>query len=886
MAESIGTSPKSKPSKAVAIAKKVARYAPPLIVQIVTFVATQALANEYNDYAVDDWRTPLAAKAALLTFTICGAISGLAGVLFGWGIENPSKFVRVGDGIIQLGSLAIAIALTVVMLQDHSVMKDAGIACTGANLRVCLPERSACSNLTKPPCDAYLDKDELIAGNPIGNPLLNVNASFGSEIGWAMNLAGQLEYRTFQYETYGTGMTVATTWVPEGSRGSYSMGLAGGTTTGAPFTTAPAQRTELAFLRDPIIKVNTETTNRGEPFVRFDVVRGIGGSNCVPTPTTAFDGSTVTASTCGANQLLMFGDDAIQAGKLCRYGCAGTNEECLGWGAPLRTTNDVFIALRTPFQNHVQALEARARANNDQAGVQAANDFLTWLQNSEVVRGSWDIDPHVGTRRRGRFSGFRFHYQYEDRHVVPLPNPPGPTDVAYPYTHPTQVKCQLQTVTASEATTCKNTHGSDCCFKTFPGSTFEGNHNDRINRNDNPLYGGANPIPFTPYGTEGTHIEVEELPRWPGGPAGARTQFSCAVIDGLSNLGAACTACTDPNIIPCGPNGDDVMTGFEEGASASDVHTKDMVNATVGFGSDLDPARFGTRDWTEVEANWCGAKLLQDTYAGFFGLTTASIILMAISAITASWDNITMIEEETTAKKIFVALGILLSEVLNVLLFLWPSFKVSMLLFVGHASGVDAAGIAAYVAADKFLGLDYEWAVPYYRSISIGIAVVQALLILHALVMTLWNDDKVARLVGVLKVALVGAGMGVLYSSMFAIFPAITATVDSIPAYNQMVDGLASTVANNETDYAVIQATLTGASFLEAQTDIGEEDGWQAYVVYFLTLAVGFADQIELIVLKKLQKKQIDGDSKVVTSSSASSSSASSSSATAGTVAV
>ena len=108
------------------LAKKVLKYAPPFITQVVTFAATRALENEYQDYGGDDFTTPLVAKGALVAITIISSITALYAAAMGWGVENASKFVRRGEIVINVVALIIAIVSASVMLQSHETLKDAG----------------------------------------------------------------------------------------------------------------------------------------------------------------------------------------------------------------------------------------------------------------------------------------------------------------------------------------------------------------------------------------------------------------------------------------------------------------------------------------------------------------------------------------------------------------------------------------------------------------------------------------------------------------------------------------------------------------------------------------------------------------------------------------
>jgi len=304
-----------------------------------------------------------------------------------------------------------------------------------------------------------------------------------------------------------------------------------------------------------------------------------------------------------------------------------------------------------------------------------------------------------------------------------------------------------------------------------------------------------------------------------------------------------------------------------------DPEPRPSPNATVGFGGDDEDSRFATRDWLENKRVWCGSKLLQDSYEGFFGLTVASAILMVVSAMQTAWDGITLIEEDSRTKRYAVATGIVLTEILNVLLFILPSFHTAMLIHVGMAqTPSEGAGISMATAIKFFLDKEYAWASIYYRSFAVLMVVVQLALAVQIIGMALTTSDNKARVVSIVKVVFVTLGLFFVWQPNFDIFPAIKAIDDGIPKYDQFLSDAAfvldpanaNTFASNTT--AIADKMLAGGGqMIKPQADIGKlAAGWELILVWVLTLLISLADQLELLILNKLKKKDATRDGKVV----------------------
>ena len=129
---------------------KFCRFAPPLITQVATFVATRALANEYADYGADRAHVPLGAKLTLISITILSAVTGLLTVLGTWKSSEKPKAIKAGDVLLQLVALVIAVWAGSSMLTDHGVLEAEGKKCDGPNARVSRPKPARRSPAPQP----------------------------------------------------------------------------------------------------------------------------------------------------------------------------------------------------------------------------------------------------------------------------------------------------------------------------------------------------------------------------------------------------------------------------------------------------------------------------------------------------------------------------------------------------------------------------------------------------------------------------------------------------------------------------------------------------------------------------------------------------------------
>ena len=172
---------------------KFCRYAPPLVTQIATFVATRALATEYEDYGKDRGHIPLGAKITLIAITLLSALTGLVAVVGTWKTSDKSRKVKSVDVVLQVVAIIIAIVAGSSTITDHNALVTAGLSCAGPNARVCLPAASECSDTSKPPCDVYVDTDKLVADAKKNN--LNYENHFG----W---IDQGDKYRTVQYAAF------------------------------------------------------------------------------------------------------------------------------------------------------------------------------------------------------------------------------------------------------------------------------------------------------------------------------------------------------------------------------------------------------------------------------------------------------------------------------------------------------------------------------------------------------------------------------------------------------------------------------------------------------------------------------------------------------------
>ena len=197
------------------------------------------------------------------------------------------------------------------------------------------------------------------------------------------------------------------------------------------------------------------------------------------------------------------------------------------------------------------------------------------------------------------------------------------------------------------------------------------------------------------------------------------------------------------------------------------------------------------------------------------------------------------------------------------LLFILPSFHTAMLIHVGHPSAADAAGVPKGVTIQFFMDKEYAWASIYYRSFAVLMVVVQLALAVQIIGMALTTSDNKAKVVSLCKIVFVTLGLFFVWQPNFDIFPAIKAIDDSIPKYDKFLSDVdivldpanANIYATNTT--AIAEKMLAGGGkMLKPQLDIGKQAaGWELTLVWALTLLISLADQIELLVLNKLKKK-------------------------------
>ena len=140
---------------------------------------------------------------------------------------------------------------------------------------------------------------------------------------------------------------------------------------------------------------------------------------------------------------------------------------------------------------------------------------------------------------------------------------------------------------------------------------------------------------------------------------------------------------------------------------------------------------------------------------------------------------------------------------------------------------------------------------------------VQLALAAQVIGMAYTTKDKSARAVGICKIVLVTLGLFFVWQPNFDIFSAIQTIDDGIPGYDQMaadfafiMDPANAATYSANTTAIVEKLQAKGGKMIKPQLDIGKEaSGWELVVVWALTLLISLADEIELLVLKKLAKK-------------------------------
>ena len=817
------------------VGKKVLRYGPPLFTQIVTYVCTRALANEHEDYGGGNSGTPLLAKSALLVLTLLSALSGLLAVFMGWGVTPKSRFVRYGDIVLQLIALVIVIIGGITTLSGHSDWAARGLACEGPNVRICLPEKSECSSSSKtaPPCDAYGDTSKIAtSGKVISNNFMNT-------IGWGKGIGATgndyLKYSTVQYQSQGSQGDLKVV----SDQGTCSVIDKKGVTSDAGFSVSPASPLDIPVLKNPPI---TCAMLNKDSFPSFSTNFGVDASACTMVEVEAFNGSKVKTSSCGTNNPVSWSQAAIDAGKVCRYGCAGSYDECLQRGALEKSADDVVSAEMQPLVDHFTKLTTTKVAagemttkeveSNSNKLQKIINPFYVESETTLMADATWYVnkDAHFksGTPAAGAFvtKGTTPFKQTCDFTVIPTgcapPPPPPPPDLP---------------VAASNAA------------KATQAGAVAGNTASIL-----ASFGGALPkfdccVSHATFGVLGQCADLTGNGAWVD-CSYANRQMDCGV---LANS-ASCSSCTNAATIPCGADGVSTQAQTEAGGVAVSLATG---NTTVGFGTDDEEYRFGTKDWKAAERTWCGSKLLLEGGGGFFGLTVTSVLIMIISTITSAWDSITEIQDKSKGDAALKALGIVLTEIFNVLLFVLPSFKTAMLLYVGHDTAAAAASVTKAAAIEMFMGSTMQQWSTLYKLIVYIIITVEISIALHSLLMSAKVKDTKVRMFGLVKALLMLINVIVLFTPTFGILGAVTATDSETPKFVAMKAAKDDIIATNVLDLDVLFKKLEGTKHLKPVGSVPSEGavGFAFALAFFLGLLVGLLDQLEILILSKAKMK-------------------------------
>ena len=134
---------------------KATRFLLPVASQLIVYFATQILLNQYSHYAVGEGDTVLAAK---LTLAIAPLVAGAGSAILSPAVPGRSRKVKAVDVMFGMAMLVSAAMDVAPILSSHATLVDAGNACRGPNMRVCLPTATDCGSSTEPSCDVHNGK--------------------------------------------------------------------------------------------------------------------------------------------------------------------------------------------------------------------------------------------------------------------------------------------------------------------------------------------------------------------------------------------------------------------------------------------------------------------------------------------------------------------------------------------------------------------------------------------------------------------------------------------------------------------------------------------------------------------------------------------------------
>lgn len=282
-------------------------------------------------------------------------------------------------------------------------------------------------------------------------------------------------------------------------------------------------------------------------------------------------------------------------------------------------------------------------------------------------------------------------------------------------------------------------------------------------------------------------------------------------------------------------------------------------NATVGFGSDISDTRFGERDWTAKEREWCGAKLFQEDVSGFFGLTTGAIVAVALAALASSWDTITEVEAGKTWVAAVISLGVIFDGILEVLLFAWYPLYIAMTVYVGDFTKAESNGVSAAAAATLFVDLKYASSVVTYQIVTYAAITFQVLIPLHASAVLSIHRDKIALVIALLKTIIVVVCAWIMWGPALAMM--------------QHVDQVESDAVRYKEKLAQGEAILHGeivdtTQLLDWMNNLetagirpvgysGDDGASGGVVLYMSALVLSLIDEAEIVVVRKLRKNKV-----------------------------
>ena len=293
------------------------------------------------------------------------------------------------------------------------------------------------------------------------------------------------------------------------------------------------------------------------------------------------------------------------------------------------------------------------------------------------------------------------------------------------------------------------------------------------------------------------------------------------------------------------------------GSRLSETDRADNANITVGFGSDVSDMRFGDRDWTAKEREWCGAKLFQEDTSGFFGLTTGAIIVVAIAALTSSWDTITEVEAGKTWVAAVISLGAIFDGILEVLLFAWYPLYIAMTVYVGDFTKAESNGVSPAAAATSFLNLEYASSTDTYRIVTYAAITLQVLIPMHASAVLSIHRDRIALVTALLKTIVVVVCASITWGPALALMQDIHQVESDAVRYKEKLAQGEAILRDSIVDTTQLLDWMKNleTAAIRPVGYSGDAGASVGVVLYVSALVLSLIDEAEVVVVRKLRKK-------------------------------